>query len=382
MKKSITIIVLILHACLCAAQYTIESPNQSVKVSLQTNRNRKGASKYLVPTKMTMRVTCEGETVLNKEIGLTVKFNGDRYAFGKANIVHTNKAMNNMDHPETCDSMLTNLAGRYNSLILGANNGVFLEIRAYNNGVAYRFRVTGYPEDYKILEVCNVFPGENPIAILGTYEGDVTLPWSAMKVDVSMVDDEPEITTTTTSTRKESNLRKISWRDALSSVSIGFSADWHSGDTWRDFSDSQGIHADFTYKNIYGGVNYTRCHEIQYIVYEEDYWPFEGLRGSIHAWKAGIKGGYSINMQKGYNIWNFIPYVGTSLMHLLQHGQPRKGAKTLDKHNHYMVGPGFKVQCAFRERISIGAACEYQFFTDKKAPTGMGSFILSIGKSF
>lgn len=382
MKKSIAIIVLILHASLCAAQYLLESPDKSVVVTLWSNRGRKGASKFLVPNKMTMNVTFNGRQVLNKEIGLTVKYDGDRYPFGKAEIVHTNKGMNNMDHPETRDSMLTDMQGRYNSLILGANNGVFLEIRAYNNGVAYRFRVTGYPEDYKILEVCNVFPGEYPIAILGTYEGDVILPWSAMMMDITTIDGEPKVNLTTTSSRKESGMRMIPWRDALSSVSIGFSADWHTGNTWRDFADSQGIHADFTYKNIYGGVNYTRCHEIQYIVYSEDYWPFKGIMGGIHAWKVGLKGGYSINMQKGYNIWNFIPYVGTSMMHLLQHGQTRKGAKSLSHHNHYMVGPGFKLQCAFREQTSLGIACDYQFFTDKKAPTGMGSVIFSIGRSF
>ncbi len=382
MKKSIAIILLILHASLCAAQYLLESPDKSVVVTLWSNRGRKGASKFLVPNKMTMNVSFNEKQVLSKEIGLTVKYDGDRYPFGKAEIVHTNKGLNNMDHPETRDSMLTDLSGRYNSLILGANNGVFLEIRAYNNGVAYRFRVTGYPEDYKVLEVCDVFPGEYPIAILGTFEGDLVLPWSAMKMDVTMVEGEPEINLTTTTTRNDNRIRKISWRDALSSVSIGFSVDWHTGNAWRDFADSQGIHADFTYKNIYGGISYTRCHEIQYIVYGDSYKPFEGTMGSIHAWRAGIKGGYSINMQKGYNIWNFIPYVSTSMMHLLQHGQPRKGAKTLSKHNYYLVGPGFKLQCAFRDQISMGVAYEYQFFTGKDTPTGMNSVIFSIGKSF
>ena len=56
--------------------------------------------------------------------------------------------------------MLANLEGRYNSMMLGTDEGIVLEGRAYNNGVAYRFRVSGYTDDYKILEVCNVFPEE------------------------------------------------------------------------------------------------------------------------------------------------------------------------------------------------------------------------------
>jgi hypothetical protein len=124
------------------------------------------------------------------------------------------------------------------------------------------------------------------------------------------------------------------------------------------------------------------CQEIQYIHYEKDFWPFEKLAGGIDSWSLGARAGFCLPLQNGYEVWNIIPYVAASVMHLHQHGDIRPGYKTLDKHNHYLVGPGIKVQCAFRDGILMGLGYECQFFTGRKAPTSMNSVMVSIGKTF
>lgn len=58
------------------------------------------------------------------------------------------------------------------------------------------------------------------------------------------------------------------------------------------------------------------------------------------------------------------------------------GYKGLDKHNHWMVGPGFKIEVVNRERLTLGFGYEYQFFTNRKAPTGMSSILVTMGKMF
>jgi hypothetical protein len=246
--------------------------------------------------------------------------------------------------------------------------------------VAYRFRVSGYTDEYKILEVCNVFPEEKAIAILGTFTGEYVMPWRTMEIE----GDNPaeKATTTTYSQATDRGTKHVSWKDALSSVSVGMSFNWYNGDTWGDIGEDHTITADFTYKHLYAGLSYTPCHELQYIHYDKDFWPFEGVIGSIHSWGLGAKFGYNIPLQNGHEVWNISPYVATTLMHLKQHGKTRIGYNTVDKHNHYLVGPGVKVQFATRERITLGVAYEYQFFTDRKAPTGMSSLQFSIGKLF
>lgn len=383
MKKIISIIFLILNAGLCTAQYLIQSPNEKLRVTLHSNRARKGASKFLVPKKMEMMVFNEHQILAGKEIGITVKADGHRYSFGKSEIAHANKGTREVDDPKTADPLLADLKGRYNSLTLGTKSGIVLELRVYNNGVAYRFRVSGYDGDYKILDVCDAFPGEKPIAILGTFTGEYVFPWRTMKVEGNGNDDNGEWADVKISSDAFGRgTRIVPWKDALSSVSVGVSFDWHSGDTWGDFSDTHNIRADFTYKYIYGGISVSPCQEIQYIYYEKDFWPFEKLAGGIDSWSLGARAGFCLPLQNGYEVWNIIPYVAASVMHLHQHGDIRPGYKTLDKHNHYLVGPGIKVQCAFRDGLSMGLGYECQFFTDKKAPTAMHSLLVSFGKTF
>lgn len=383
MKKTMLTIALMLCACTCVAQYYLESPDKELRVTLHSNRGRKGMSKYLVPQKMTMKVFSESEVLVDKEIGLTVKSQGHRYAFGKANVVSVNKAEKQIDHPDVQHAGLSDMQGRYNSLIMATDKGIILELRAYNDGVAYRFNVSGYPEDYKILEVCDVFPDESPVAILGTFEGSYVSPWHLMKVKQPLRKGEQEkAELSTTSPTKRLGTRIVPWRDALSSVTVGTAFNWHVGDTWGDFADYHTFSVDFTYKHLFGGLSFMPCGEIQYIVWDEDFWPFEGLMKGIDAWNVGAKAGYCLPVQNGYEVWSFIPYVATTLIHLHQHGKIRYGAKALSHHAHWMVGPGMKVQLAVREGVTFGAGYEYQFFTDNKAPKGMHAISLSIGKTF
>lgn len=372
-----------LCTCTCMAQYYLESPNKDLRVTLHSNRGRRGASVFLVPQKMTMKVFSESEILVDKEIGLTVKSKGRRYAFGKSEVKRINKSEKQIDHPDTKSDELSNLSGQYNSLTLAMENGIMLEVRAYNNGVAYRFNVTGYPEDYKILEFCDVFPGESPVAILGTFEGDYTSPWHTLKVELPDKSDmRAKAKRTTKSPTYLLGTRFIPWRDALSSISVGSAFNWHVGNTWGDFADYHTFHVDFTYKHLYGGLSFLPCEEIQYIGWDRDFWPFEGMIKGIDAWNVGARVGYCLPVQNCYEVWSFIPYVATTLIHLHQHGQIRYGYKALSHHAHWTVGPGVKVQVAERAGFTIGAGYEYQFFTDKKAPTGMHAVSISLGKTF
>ena len=260
MKKVIAIFALVLHASLCAAQYYVTSPNREIRVSLNTNRDRSGWSAFLVPTKMTMKVSNYTQDFVNREINIIVKSKGKRYSFGKSNMKNVNKGNGFVDAPDAIDSTFANLKGRYNTITLASENGIILEVRAYNNGVAYRFRVTGYPEDYKILEQTNVFPGESPVAIVGTFEGEYVSPWHVLKIRVEEFNPETGKTPTNTiSPTYHRGKTVVPWRDALSSITIGTSFDFYNGDTWKGMTDTQSIHADMTYKSLYGGVSVMRC---------------------------------------------------------------------------------------------------------------------------
>ena len=385
MRKIISTLLLVLVASVCMAQYSLESPNNEIRVSFETNRSRKGLTSYLVPKIMKMKVATGHEVLTNKEIGITVKSKGRRHSLGKGDVKYINRERNLLDHPDAVDSFLVHLTGRYNNLVLAMDNGIMLEVRAYNNGVAYRFIVSGYPEDFKILDVCDVFPRENPVAIQGTYEGEYISPWSVMKVEYPAIVDyneKPKSKKTTYSYTVNQRARVVSWRDALSSVSMGYSYNWHAGNTWGDFADYHKFHFDFTYKYIYGAVDFNTCGQLQYIPWGEDFWPFKNVMGQIDSWGMGVSTGFCLPIQRRSDVWSFIPYISTSMMHLHQHRQLTKLERPLDQHNHWLVGPGIKVQLAQREGLVLGFGYEFQFFTDKKSPTGMHSYMMTIGKMF
>lgn len=385
MKQFIILSIMMLNVCIGKAQYLIQSPDEKVKVTLHAKTTRKKNSKFSVPSKMTMKVFNDKQVLADNEIGLTVKSEGKRTEFGKCHIVKSYRGIRQLDTQKD----ITDLTGRYNSILLKTEEGITLEARVYNDGVAYRFGVSGYEGDYKILDVCNVFPEEKAIAILGTFTSDYVMPWRTMKIDTMEAEAANAVATTTTkSDAADRGTRIVPWKDALSTISVGTAFSWYSGDgVWGNISQDHNIAVDFTYKYIYGGVSFVPCHSTQYIHWDEEKnskysAPFNNVMGDIHSWNLGVRAGFCLPVQNGYEVWSFIPYVAASVMHLKQHGDTREGYSGLSKHNHYLVGPGVKIQCSLRGGLSIGAAYEYQFFTGSNTPTGMNSLTLSLGKMF
>ena len=385
MKKFMLLSIMMLCVCIGKAQYLIQSPDEKVRVTLHSKMRKKKDSKFLVPDKMSMKVFNERQVLADNEIGLTVKSNGKRVEFGKCSIVKSYRGIRQIDTQKD----ITDLMGRYNSILLKTDEGITLEVRVYNNGVAYRFGVSGYEGDYKILDVCNVLPEEKAVAILGTFEGEYVMPWRTMKIEAEDMNDiRKPATTKTTSEATDRGTKIVPWRDALSTISVGTAFTWYNGDgIWGNISQDHNIAVDFTYKYLYGGVSYVPCHSTQYIHWSEEEnskygAPFKNVMGDIHSWNFGVRAGFCLPVQNGYEVWNFIPYVATSVMHLKQHGDTREGYSGLSKHNHYLVGPGVKIQCTLRGGFTLGAAYEYQFFTGSNTPTGMNSLTLSLGKMF
>ncbi len=388
MKRAIFSILLILCFSAGWAQYFVSSPDGSYRVSLNTNRSRKGASRFFVPTRMMMQVS-EGfrNVLLSEEIGLTVKSHGKRFAFGKSYIKQHVSDSGYSQEP------IDELSGKYNSLELESEVGIILELKVYNTGIAYRFKITGFPDEYKILEICDVFPNEKGIANLGTLTGDYTSPWRTVEIiekyGKKVIKEKEKIENYSYETFNESDqfylsptTKIIPWRDALSSFSIGTHFNWYHGDAWKGVADDNSIDADFIYKYIYAGLSFTPCHEMMYIYYENDFDPFLGVIGSVHSWTLSGRIGFSLPVQSGFEIWNFSPYLTTSLLHLQQHGLTLPGHVTPHPHHYNLMGAGIKVECALRQRLSLGVGYEYQFFTGKKTPSGRSSLIFSLGYLF
>ena len=388
MKKVILILLLMLSIPTCRAQFDVSSPNETVHVFLTSNRERKGASRYFVPTYMNMRIAFDIDeminektklktrtriTALSKEIGLTVKSKGHRYAFGKADLSKYYTLSGTLEEP------IADLKGDFNSAVLVTDVGITLEILVFNDGMAYRFKVSEYPDEYKILEVCDVFPHEKPIAILGTFSGDYVMPWRCIYFkDHHLQSPPPE--------KLEETFRPatriVPWRDALSIFSVGTHINWYHGGAWKGVCQDQNIAVDLTYKHLYGGISFTPCHEILYIRLFQDYEPFLNIYGSIHSWSVSGRFGYNLPIQNGFEIYNISPYVATSLMHLDQHRGFREANNRIDPHHYYLIGAGIKIQVALRQRITFGIGYEHQFFTGEKCPTGMNSVVLSMGRLF
>ncbi len=388
MKRAFFTILLTLCFSTGWAQYFLNSPDESYRVNLNSNRERKGASRFFVPTRMMMQVRAGiRNTLLNEEIGLTVKSHGKRYAFGKSYIIQ--QVTNSGYSQEPLDE----LSGKYNSLELMTEVGITLEIRVYNTGIAYRFKIKGFPDEYKILEICDVFPNEKSIANLGTLTGDYTLPWRTVEITEEdgkkLIKEKEKIEDYTYEGLNQSDqfyltptTKIIPWRDALSSISIGTHFNWYHGNTWKGVAEDNSIDADVIYKYIYAGLGFTPCHEMMYIYYNEDFEPFMGVIGSVHSWTLSGRLGFSLPVQSGFEIWNFSPYLTTSLLHLQQHGNTLVGHVTPHPHHYNLIGAGIHIQCALRQRVSLSIGYEHQFFTGKKTPSSRSSLIFSLGYLF
>lgn len=375
------------------AQYRVTSPNGVVRVELNTNREQKWIRKFVIPSNMTIRVYEGARLLVDKEIGVDVKSHGRRYSFGKIDIDLRQDEKDLHESVENRDAALKTFSDTYNRIQLGVKPGIILEVRAYNEGVAYQFRVAGLTGDYKVLRLCAPFPNEKPIAIVGTYEGDHILPWSVLNTkqysrsydddeEYDDEDDETAVAADSTLRPSTSPFRIVSWRDALSSVTFGASINMYHGSAWQHMNTDYSYNLNLTYKYLYAGMSFAPCNEILFVHFQHEYEPFMGVMGSIHQWKVGGRLGISLPFQQGMEVWNFTPYVGASLMRIRQHGEPMIGYHKPDIHRKYMVGPGLSIQVAVGGRYVWAVNYEYQLFVGKLTPRGMHSLGTSIGFMF
>lgn len=390
MTKFALLFICLLLPVVTKAQYSVSSPDMAVGVRLNTEWKRNLDTKRRRPDGMKMSVSIGGQMLLrNKEIGLEVLSDGHRYSFGKSEMKVLSPAANPVSLAGADDARLAALGSSYNRLILHSSTGIELEVRVFNHGVAYRFVVTGYPAEYKILNVSDVFPNERPNAIVGTFTDKKVLPWRIMNLD----DEEvlPDRNRKGGSNRVAQGMlsdewesiypsRKIvSWKDALSSVSTGVVINSITGKRWGGVSESMALYGDFTYKYLYGGLSVTPCHELLYVYYDCDFDPFLGVIGSVHSWDVTGRLGFNLPVQNGYDVWHFTPYADATYLALRQHGETRVGYKDVANKHHYLVGLGLKVQYMMRGRASLGVGYEYQFFTGRKEPVGRHGFLFTLG---
>ena len=375
--------------------YRVSSPDKKIQANLLVQEGTQGRSKFVKPQKKMLDVVRGRESIIrNRELDLVIKADGHRYDFGKSEIVMTHDQKLQKDAPISCindKGESLELSGTYNGLTMETECGVTLELRVYDGGVAYRYLVRQMAGEYKILAVSYVLPDEKPIAILGTFNDDYVFPWSIMTIEA---DDngEPAAVSPVQAFRPVRTISKVSgvtgrpnkngvvsWRDALSSYSVGGTFNWFSSGAWKNVAQTMSFSADFTYKYIYGGLTYSPCNELLYLYYDEDYDPFIRVMGSVHSWAAGARIGFALPIQNGYNVWTITPYCAASLLHLQQHGRTRPAYNDVNPHHYYLIGPGVKVQCGVRERLTIGFSYEYQLFTGEKTPRGMNSLGVSFG---
>lgn len=377
MKRCVLSFICLWCFLLANAQYLVTSPDTKVRVSLRPKQTRNLDTKMMHPNGIRMDVTVNGKKVIeNKEVDVVVYTHGRRRSFGKASMMEAS-VEKSMTVAQTAgdDGRLSLLGDSFNRLLLRTDAGIVLEVMVSNTGVAYRFSVTGIDDDYKILNLCDVFPDDKPNAILGTFVGDTVLPWRMMSLDKTQeTAQEPDVWESTYPSRKI-----VSWRDALSSVSIGFTTNWISGKEWGKVSQSHGFYADFTYKYIYCGFSVTPSHELFYLFWDEDFAPFTRVSGSIHSWDMTGRIGFNLPIQVASSVWSFAPYVTATYFNLHQRDRTHRLFRDLTYKHHYLVGLGMKVQYMMSERVSLGAGYEYQFFTGGMEPKGRNSLLLSIG---
>lgn len=379
MKKSIISLFLLLFPLLVQAQYNVLSPDGRVRVSLQSAFVRKYNSKMLRKERMVMDVSVEGKRIVRrKEISMTVKSLGHRHSFGRADVTTYEAATKTLATFDEMDSCLTELGNRYNRAVLHTSAGILLEIRVFDEGVAYRFSVEGYPDEYKVLDISAIFPDEKSNAIVGTFTGDVTFPWRTMHFEDGRIKRKDKTEPDEWEATYPSN-KIVSKKDALSSLSIGSSFSWIAGKQWGAVNETNSISADFIYKKLYTGFSLTPCQQFLYIFYDHDFPPFTSVIGRVYTWDMTARIGYNLPVQNGSDVWHFSPYATATYMNLHQHGKTRIGFQDVQNHDHFLVGLGMKIQFMMRERFSLGVGYEYQWFTGSQEPTGRHTILFSMG---
>ena len=377
MKKFALLLICLLCTMVAQAQYNITSPDGRIRVSLIPKQTRNLDTKVMRTTRMKMSVFVDGKIVVDaQEINLMLYAHGHRYTFGKSDFVNSTATTRPVAFvPGQGDEAIAGMGNRCNRMVVQSATGITLEVLAFDTGVAYRFSVEGMDGEYKILNATDVFPYEKPNAIVGTFTGDQVLPWRTMRIGET----EEQAAAADVWEQTYPSRKLVSWRDALSSVSVGMTTNWMADNAWKGPSQSHGIYVDYIYKHLYGGLSFTPCHQLLYVYWEGDYAPFTNVMGSIHSWDVTARFGYNLPVQFGYNVWSFAPYATATYLALRQHDNPHPGFQKLSNRSHTLVGLGLKVQYMMHERISLGVGYEYQFFTGSMEPTGRSTLLLSIG---
>ena len=382
MKKSLIILFCLFLTTLTKAQYSVSSPNESAQVYIHTEKAKRFRSKFMLPFKKRMSVNVNGRMLIrDREIGMTVLSHGRRKSFGKFDLVDVQRTTSTISSKDRSDLALAGLEGRCNGLVMLSASGIMLEVVVFNKGMAYRYSTKNVADEYKIVDVTNVFPDDKPNAILGTFAGDMVFPWRIMFFDEEEDHEKSEKAPNAWATLYPHS-KVVSWKDALPSLSIGHTMNCITGKTWGKVSTTQGVSADFTYKHLYGGLSFSPCQELLYVFYGHDFDPFLGVMGSVHAWDCSARFGYSLPVQNGYDIWSFAPYASATYLNLHQHVKIHPTYSDIYKEHHFLVGLGLKAQYMMRQRISFGVAYEYQFFTGWKEPFGRNTFIVTMGYGF
>lgn len=398
MKSFVFLVLMLGFVCSVRAQYVVKSPNDSVCAVLNVKRIKKYGHYNRIPDRMTMSVSVNGKMrVERREIGLTVLCGGRRIRFGRCEMQTVANLPARADSKDDAELMARGLTGEHNTLVLTAKEGIVLQVRAYNNGVAYRFMTKKQTDMYKVLDVLKVFPDDVPMADLGTYNSDLVLPWCVYSADRERAASDGVASGTLGSAEQMDGYKRtkfVSWRDALTTVMIGVDGHKYAGGAWRDVALDASPSVSLTYKHLYTSVEFATCHQLMYINMGESYYPFcdtpkpmdfhtnpeNGVIGPIHSWNIGAHLGYRLPIQSGYTVWGLTPYVGTSLTHLTQHNDTKHPFfGSLNHHDHVAVGPGFLLQINMPGRAAIGLSYDCQFYTDSKAPNCRHSLGISFG---
>lgn len=345
----------------------------------------------------------------------TVKDGFKRTEFGKGNIVDIKNIKVSASSSKNTDERLKQFTGDFNAYIIEMENGISLEVRAYNMGVAYRYIVRNQPAEYKVIDVGPIFPHELPIAILGTFRGDYIMPWRTMIVDPEVcnakmftTDEFPDdfivnavsYVHTYGMVNKQKGLKLINrneytqtdfhkakivpWRDALSFGFIGTSFDSFCGGTrWGDVLNGFfSLNLNYIYRYLYFGLGITPCHEFLYIYFDEHYPPFDHVAGPIHERNFTGRVGFNLPVQSGFGLWNISSYLSTSTMKFTQHDYYHPLFDPLQISTRNLIGGGVNVSYAFQEGWALSLGYEFRAFTHPESPIGIHSFHVGVGYKF
>lgn len=363
-----------------------------------------------VTTKKMVNVIAE-----NARFEFTVKDGFKRREFGKGKFIDFKKNVDPISLPEETDERLKLFTGTFNVYVIEMENGISLEIRVYDMGVAYRYIVKNQPDEYKIVDVGPIFPHECPIAILGTFSGDYVMPWRTMIVDPELckirmiakdenrddvivdamsyihtygeINDQDGLKLLNKNEYTQNDFHKakiVPWRDALSFAFVGASFDqFCGGNRWGEVINGfSSVNLTYIYKYLYFGLGFTPCHEFLYISYDKQQPPFDRVAGPIHEWNLTGRVGFNLPVQSGYGLWNFSSYLSTSTMRLSQHKYSHPHFAPLEIRRRNLIGGGVNLSYAFQEGWALSIGYELRAFTAPDSPIGIHSLHLGLGYKF